>query len=252
MCNAVVVHSFSLPDLQIAELIRKLLVEIQDFDPGSAQERNLIDPFATLLESYAFEVDHMAWRASEHERLRQKNLMNKIGDIHQRIIGNLDGWTSYESGTEMPDGIGVRGRQKILLEVKNKHNTLNASSNVGTYKSLAEKLDEPRYAGYVGILIGVLGPRESRGKFWKPVSATKCPKRNDLIVMNGRTFYAIATDPLMRQPVFDYGPTERLRTWSSWGAIDLMVEQFVTAVGEIFGSEVPAWITDLFPQALSD
>lgn len=242
-----------LPDLGIGELIEILLAQIRVFDAGLASGTNLIDPFATLLEKFEFEFDNMDdWRNSEITRQRQKNLMNKIGDLHQRIIGKLDGWECHETNTGMPDVVGNRGSQKIIAEVKNKHNTMNARSSKATYESLAEMLSSPKFRGYVGVVVHIIGPRERHGKFWKPFTATGCPARDDIIVMNGRTFYAIATDPEMRQPTVNFGSNENIRYWPTWCAIDEMVEQFFKAVEKLYGGSVPTWVKDLVPQALSE
>jgi hypothetical protein len=242
-----------LPKLEIEELIEILLTQIRIFDVEAARGRNLIDPFATLIERFEFDFGSKSeWESSEFARQRQKNLMNKIGDLHQRIIGRLDGWECHESGTGMPDVIGLRGNQKIIAEVKNKHNTMSDGAKKGAYKSLAEMLSDRQFRGYVGVVVQIIGPRERSGNFWKPFTASGCVARNDIIVMNGRTFYAIATDSQMRQPNLDFGPTENLRQWPTWGAIDEMVEQFFAAVENLYGGSVPRWVRELVPQALSN
>lgn len=242
-----------LPDLRLEELIEILLTQIRIFDAQAARGRNLVDPFATLLEKFEFDFGNKGeWEASEFARQRQKNLMNKIGDLHQRIIGRLDGWESHETGTGMPDVVGLRGEQKIIAEVKNKHNTMSSGARKGAYNSLAELLSERRFRGYIGVVVHIIGPRERSGNFWRPFTAPSCDARDDIIEMNGRTFYAIATDPQKRQPTVDFGSTENLRRWSTWGAIDEMVEQFFAAVEKLYGGDAPNWVQDLVPQALSN
>ena len=242
-----------LPNLGIEELIEVLIAQIRVFDVSSARNRNLVDPFAALIEKFEFGFNSQEdWEDSEFSRQRQKNLMNKIGDLHQRIIGRLDGWTAYETGTGMPDNVGNRGSQKMILEVKNKHNTMSDGAKKGAYNSLAEKLSLRKYQGYIGVVVHVIGPRERNGHFWKPFTSSQCPARDDIIVMNGRTFYAIATDPLMRQPTVDFGPNENLRKWPTWRSIDEMAAQFFEAVEKIYGGAAPDWIKELIPQALSN
>ena len=242
-----------LPDLRIDELIEVLLAQIRTFDVGVARGRNLVDPFATLLENFEFNfADKAEWEASEFSRQRQKNLMNKVGDLHQRIVGRLDGWECHETNTGMPDVVGIRRSQKIIAEIKNKHNTMSDGAKRGTYSSLAGMLADRKFRGYVGVVVHIIGPRERAGKFWKPFTASDCSARDDIIVMNGRTFYAIATDPQKRQPTLDFDSTENLRSWSTWGAIDEMAAQFFTAVEKLYGGRAPDWVKELVPQALSN
>ena len=178
--------------------------------------------------------------------------MNKIGDLHQRIIGRLDGWDCHETNTGMPDVAGKRGGQKIIAEIKNKHNTMNSKSTKATFESFEEMLSRPQFRGYIGVVVQIIAPREQTGNYWKPFTASGCTARDDIIVMNGRTFYAIATDSQMRQPTLDFGATENLRRWSTWGAIDEMVEQFFVAVENLYSGSAPDWVKELVPQALSN
>lgn len=252
LCQTEHVAKQLLPNLHLDELIEVLLAQIRTFDAGAARGRNLVDPFATLLEKFEFDLsDEAEWEASEFARQRQKNLMNKIGDLHQRIIGRLDGWECHETSTGMPDVVGIRGGQKIIAEIKNKHNTMSDGAKRGAYSSLAGMLADRKFRGYVGVVVHIIGPQERSGNYWKPFTASGCAARDDIIVMNGRTFYAIATDPQKRQPTVDFDSTENLRRWSNWGAIDEMVEQFFAAVEKLYGGSAPNWVKELVPQALS-
>ena len=109
---------FNLVKFDLADIVGSLLERAGNFDSEKASKNNLIDPFAASLESalngYKSENE---WKETEHQRTRQKNLMNHIGDLQQAIIGKLPGWTSYQSGSGMPDVVGRRGRQLILCEV---------------------------------------------------------------------------------------------------------------------------------------
>ena len=102
---------FDLAKFDLADVVKSLIERAGNFDGNKASANNLIDPFAAALESalngYKSEAD---WKESEHQRTRQKNLMNHIGDLQQSIIGKLPGWTSHKSGTDMPDVVGIRNK----------------------------------------------------------------------------------------------------------------------------------------------
>jgi len=97
--------------------------------------RNVIDPFAILFEMASFDVDFETWHVSEVARQSQKTLVNHIGTFHQRILGSMDGWEDLGVGN-MVDL--CNSRQKIIAEVKNKHNTLKGSNQVDLYNELAD------------------------------------------------------------------------------------------------------------------
>ena len=148
---------FNLAKFDLADVVGSLLERAGNFDSEKASKNNLIDPFAAALESalngYKSENE---WKETEHQRTRQKNLMNHIGDLQQSIIGKLPGWTSHQSGSGMPDVVGRRGRQLILCEVKNKHNTMNANSSAETYDLLAEFLERSEFKGFIAGVVAVI------------------------------------------------------------------------------------------------
>jgi hypothetical protein len=240
---------FELDKFDVSEIVQSLITRASNFDSDRASRANLIDPFAAALESalngYSTEQQ---WIDSEHQRTRQKNLMNHIGNLQQSIIGKLDGWTSFPSGSNMPDVVGVRGNQKFLFEVKNKHNTMNSSSAAETYDNLENFLNRPEFSGFVGGVVAVISP--VRKPYFKQFAPSGRTNRDDIVWLPGRVFYAIATDPLSRVPFISVNPRDDLHLWDSWKAIDLMVEEFWREIELQTGYKTPEWIKDLTNQAL--
>jgi len=243
---------FNLAKFDLADVVGSLIERAGNFDEEKASTNNLIDPFAAALESALNGYDSEAdWRDSEHKRTRQKNLMNHIGDLQQSIIGKLPGWNSYESGTDMPDVVGIRNKQLMLCEVKNKHNTMNKNSSAETYDVLSEFLDRPQFRGYTAGVVTIIAPVK-KGALFKPFNPSGRPVRQDIVLMPGRVFYAIATDPLERIPYKSVQPTEDMTKWPSWKAIDLMMEEFWIEIEKQTGYKTPGWIKQLTTQALGD
>ena len=243
---------FNLAKFDLADVVGSLIERVGNFDGDKASANNLIDPFAAALESalngYESEAD---WKDSEHQRTRQKNLMNHIGDLQQSIIGKLPGWTSHKSGSNMPDVEGIRNKQLMLCEVKNKHNTMNKNSSAETYDVLVEFLDRPEFKGYVAAVVAVISPLK-RGAYFKPFNPSGRPERQDIVLLPGRVFYAIATDPLERIPFKSVQPTEDMTKWESWKAIDLMLEEFWIEIEKQTNYKTPDWIKKLSVQALGE
>lgn len=243
---------FNLAKFDLSDVVGSLLERASNFDGEKASKNNLIDPFAAALESalngYKSEIE---WKETEHQRTRQKNLMNHIGDLQQSIIGKLPGWTSYQSGTDMPDVVGRRGKQLILCEVKNKHNTMNSNSSAETYDLLAEFLERPEFKGFIAGVVAVISPIKSDAYF-KPFAPAGRKERNDIVYMPGRVFYAIASDPHERVPFQSIQPHENFSKLESWSAIDLMMEEFWIEIEKQTGYKTPDWIKKLSVQALGE
>lgn len=240
-----------IPDLKLDHLVVELLGKLGRFDEANSFDSNIIDPFAAAIEAAIFRHrTEDSWRHSEFQRQKQKALMNHVGQLHQEIIGCLPGWTSFPSGSDSPDVIGTRGSQRLICEVKNKHNTMNARSAAETYDTLVDFLDRDQFQGYVGVLVQVVAPTP-RGIHWKHFAPGRNrPARDDLIVMNGRPFYAIAADVYQRQPTVDFHATDKIQNWESWTAIDEMVSQLFASIGARTGSEIPTWVMSLIAPAL--
>lgn len=242
--------TFNLAKFDLADVVANLLSRAKNFDGESASKANLIDPFAAALESaingYESEEE---WKETEHQRTRQKNLMNHIGNLQQSIIGKLPGWTSYPSGTDMPDVVGRRGQQLMLCEVKNKHNTMNSKSSAETYDALEEFLTRPEFNGYTAGVVAVISPIK-KDLFFRPFAPAGRKEREDIVYLPGRVFYAIATDPKERVPFKTLQPSENLSNWESWMAIDLMMEEFWLEIEKQTKYETPDWIKQLTVQAL--
>jgi hypothetical protein len=231
-------------------LVERVLAKTNAFNATSASSRNITDPFAAALESALFGfATKDDWEGLEVHRQKQKNLMNHIGLLHQELIGGLPGWASYDAGSDKPDVIGIRGSQKILGEVKNKHNTMNARSAEATYDKLAEYLARPEYEGYVGVVIQVLGSDYRPGRNWKPFAPGVARfERKDIVVMPGKVFYAIATDPLQRQINQDVTSNIDMTTWESWNSFDKMSLEVLDAITKVTRTEIPEWINQLFEE----
>ena len=237
--------------LELDDLVVELLSKLNRFESVNDFDSNVVDPFAAAIETTIFgHKDETEWRISELHRQKQKALMNQIGNLQQAIIGRLPGWKSFDAGFDMPDVVGKRGGQMIIAEVKNKYNTMNSNSAAETYDKLVDFLARDEFKGYIGVVVQIIGPLP-RGAHWKPFApGRKRQERNDLIVMGGRPFYAIATDRQERQPVKEFKSTDLIDEWESWSAIDHMTDELFSAISRCVGFEVPQWVHKFLQPAI--
>jgi hypothetical protein len=134
----------------VLDIGRKKKAEvIRDF------EKNVIDPFASLFDAAVSNVTHETWKNSEMVRQCQKTLTNHIGTLHQKILGNIDGWQDLGTGSVVDL---VCHDRLIIAEVKNKFNTVTGGKLADQYYSL-ERLVTPKasnYRGYTSYFVNII------------------------------------------------------------------------------------------------
>ncbi len=94
--------------------------------------KNLIDPIKLTFDSkiYAKSIEEIV----EAEIIRQmdKSNTNHIGYFHQNIFKYIDpAWSVPKQGFDL-----INEKEKIYVEIKNKHNTMNSASSQKTYMKM--------------------------------------------------------------------------------------------------------------------
>lgn len=101
----------------------RFTIDLKEFN------KNIVDPIKLTFDSKIYNKDFRD--VIEFEILRQldKSNTNHIGYFHQNIFKYLgNGWRVPDKGFDV-----VNEAKKIYVEMKNKHNTMNASSAQKTY-----------------------------------------------------------------------------------------------------------------------
>lgn len=155
--------------------------------------RNALDPFSAVFDALIHDISLTEW--IEHERMRQsqKTMQNKLGEFHQAILGNLDGWTDLKIGS-LVDIVNVQ--RKIVAEIKNKHNTTKGSDKVVVYDSL-KKVILDKYKGYTAYYVEII-PKNGK-TYDQPFCPSDNKEQKKRIVnenirqIDGKSFYDLAT-----------------------------------------------------------
>lgn len=157
-------------------------------------EKNVIDPFAAMIEMAGFGGTAQQWVENEKQRQSQKTLQNRIGAFHQTILGSMKGWTSLPVGGIVDV---VNEERKIIAEIKNKYNTMNAASANNLYKALDSMVSDKlqTYVGYQAYVVHIV-PKSAVGsdQLFSPSDPSKGRKNDNPLIrqMDGYRFYALA------------------------------------------------------------
>jgi hypothetical protein len=100
---------------------------------------NLVDPVKLAFEKIVYSRTDEEIIKNEVSRQREKNIQNKIGRLHQDIFGCI-------KNCEVPEAVwdviytNPKTNEKIYVELKNKHNTMNSSSSSFTFEKMSKKV----------------------------------------------------------------------------------------------------------------
>ncbi len=191
-------HLGFISDDEIVSLVKNVLDigRTRMMKAEASFSKNVIDPFAALIESAAFGVNHETWVRSETIRQCQKTLQNHIGDLHQKILGRTPSWTDLGVGSVVDL---VCHDRKLIAEVKNKHNTVTGGKLADQYYSM-ERLVTPKasqYKGYTSYFVNIIPKKPVRfDTTFEPSDkdkGIKCPKNEQIRIIDGASFYSLVT-----------------------------------------------------------
>ncbi|MDB9938007.1 Eco47II family restriction endonuclease [Candidatus Thioglobus sp.] len=140
--------------------------------------KNTLDPFSAKLDILVNSIKPQAWLAQEKVRQKQKTLQNKIGLLHQSIVGFFDGWDDLGKGGVIDV---VNHERKIIAEIKNKFNTKTGQDRVDIYDALNNQLNQ-NFNNYIGYYVEILPKNQkSYNEVFTPSDNEKNNLKNKLI-----------------------------------------------------------------------
>ena len=173
------------------------------------QTRNVIDPFMSLMVTNVFGVK------TKENLVRIQNLTsalrgmsNAIGRFHQDVMSSVDGWRNHDAGYDLENR-----ERKIVAEIKNKHNTMNANDREKVVSDLDTAIRQ-KGQGWIGYLVVVI-PR-------KPLRyCSRLLVKREVYEIDGASFYhKITNEPNAFQDLFNVlcnylSPSEEIRQYGS-------------------------------------
>lgn len=155
--------------------------------------QNVIDPFSAVFDSLRQGVSMSEWLEQEKARQIQKTMQNAVGDFHQAILGNVEGWEDLRVGGVADLKSDTR---QIVAEVKNKYNTTKGNHKKVIYDDL-NTLITTTYNNYTGYYVEII-PKSRRpyDKVFTPSdneTGQRRPENEKIRVIDGRSFYKLVT-----------------------------------------------------------
>ena len=148
--------------------------------------KNMIDPIKLTFDSKIYGKSLEETIELEIIRQMDKSNTNHIGYFHQNIFKYIDGeWTVPQQGFDL-----INEKEKMYVEMKNKHNTMNSSSAQKTYIAMQSMI--LKGADIKCILVEVIA-KNSQDIPWK-ISINSEPYMHDNIRrVSMDKFYEIVT-----------------------------------------------------------
>jgi Eco47II restriction endonuclease len=186
-------------DRQAMRSAVKHLLEIANQASADAQTkfgRNVVDPFSMLFEIAGFGMSYREWELAETQRQAQKTLQNHVGELHQKLLGAIPGWSDLSTGSIIDV---VNPEKRIIAEVKNKYNTIKGSDQVKLYDQLYSLVKDKgqQYRGYTAYYVKIIPRKAVRfDKPFTPSDSKNSGKRQadeQIREIDGYSFYELAT-----------------------------------------------------------
>ncbi|MCK4635589.1 MAG: Eco47II family restriction endonuclease [Candidatus Moranbacteria bacterium] len=109
----------------------RFAIDLKDFN------KNLIDPIKMTFDSRVYKENIEDRIENEVSRQIDKSNTNLIGYFHQNIFKYITNfWNVPKKGFDI-----INEKEKIYVEMKNKHNTMNSSSSQKTYMRMQHKIN---------------------------------------------------------------------------------------------------------------
>ena len=117
---------------KIKEILMPIVMQAYETKDSNLDIRkNTLDIFSASIDSAIRGISLQEWESQERQRQIQKTLQNQIGELHQKVLGTLEG----VSDLGVSQVVDLEG-SGFIAEVKNKHNTTKGNHKIAIYDRL--------------------------------------------------------------------------------------------------------------------
>jgi hypothetical protein len=149
--------------------------------------KNLIDPIKLTFDSIVYGQSYEDTIENEVLRQLDKTNSNLIGYFHQNIFEYFSGdWDVPKQGYDIENK-----KERIFVEMKNKHNTMNSSSSAKTYMRFQNTILQDRDAKC--FLVEIIAKNSQNIPWVITLDKVKQPTNNSIRRVSIDKFYEILT-----------------------------------------------------------
>ena len=121
-------------------------------------KKNVVDPFSSLVVASTFDIKTKEQLVNAQQASSALDGMgNALGSFHQQVLSSVDGWFNRDASYDIENE-----NMKILAEIKNKHNTMNAKTRKSVVHDLGTALEINR--GWKAYLVIIIPKKPKRYK----------------------------------------------------------------------------------------
>lgn len=181
---------------KVKEILRPIVKSAYEAQRDADRElhKNTIDVFSAVIESTIKGISMEEWMIQEKQRQIQKTLQNKIGELHQGVLGTIDGINNLKTGNIVDLNAEEKG---FIAEVKNKHNTTKGNHKKSIYEDLKACLDKSSNEDLIGYYVEILPKNgKSYDEVFTPsdnVHKNRKQTNERIRRIDGKSFYEKAT-----------------------------------------------------------
>ncbi len=145
-------------------------------------KKNVVDPFSSLIVALTLNVDSKeALVSTQQNASALGGIYNALGEFHQQVLSSVDGWVNHDASYDLENS-----GKKMLVEIKNKHNTMNSKNREAVESKLNSAL-QTKGQGWTAYLVVIIPKKPER---YKKQLIMKRP----VYEIDGATFYDLATN----------------------------------------------------------
>ena len=163
LINLLLKKDHTMDEEELNNLIKHFYIDniINLYEEKVDRTKTTIDEIKKESDKICYKLTEEEWIKFDNKRLKDKQINNKIGELHQYLFENAK---DYCNSNEIDKTLKVdvmKNDFSVFIEIKNKHNTMNSSSKESTINKL--KKIKKKYSNSL-CLIGIVN-----GKNYKKI-----------------------------------------------------------------------------------
>ena len=142
---------------ELRDLIKNFYIDniIKIYEKDVDRTKTKIDEIKKESDKICYGLSEEEWIEFDNKRLKDKQINNKIGELHQYLLENVKGYCKSNVVDKSLKVDVMKIDKSVFIEVKNKYNTMNSSSRESTINKLKNiKKKYPNSLCIIGIING--------------------------------------------------------------------------------------------------